>query len=550
MPESGAALETRQSALKALLSEHGPAVVAAMADRGFRIPLPESFPLGVHEALAVPTDEQTMLHLVVPADRMAIVAAWERARTNGIGVVAVHALSDPETRLMLSMIDAHEDYGVWIGVLTRGEESETPSEALVGPLVVPSRPRQATMHKSMTAVITEVDAKVTAMLGWTPEQMIGSRSTEFIHPDDHDRAVQTWMQLLTNLGSQRVRVRHRLAGGGFLWVETEHIHNGAEDPDQVDVIAHISDISDEMAAHEALHRREQLFSRLAEALPTGVVQLGQDGTVVYANARLGAILQTDRPSTASELLANVVLSDREAVEQAFEAALQSGADSELEIEVRPARARASRRCAVTVAAVADQEGKPAALVCVTDVTDSAQLREELRAQATHDALTGCLNRLAVMQALEQILADRDGDGLAVIFIDIDNFKPINDSLGHATGDQLLTAVAGRLNRQSREGDLVARLGGDEFLLVCPGAELPAQAVTIAARIRDALNHPVALPAGVIELRASIGVAWSQTETTADTLIGQADSAMYQSKRDRNGEPVLFADSPVMAASSG
>ncbi|MGP0053483.1 MAG: diguanylate cyclase domain-containing protein, partial [Solirubrobacteraceae bacterium] len=117
----------------------------------------------------------------------------------------------------------------------------------------------------------------------------------------------------------------------------------------------------------------------------------------------------------------------------------------------------------------------------------------------------------------------------------------NDRLGHAAGDQLLTAVAQRLERVSRDGELIARLGGDEFLLVCCGPGLPADAATIAQRVRETLNRRVALAAGTVDLCASIGVAWPQTDTTAETLIAHADAAMYESKRTRTGKPVLFAD---------
>jgi len=175
------------------------------------------------------------------------------------------------------------------------------------------------------------------------------------------------------------------------------------------------------------------------------------------------------------------------------------------------------------------------------VTESAKLREELKIQASHDALTGCLNRSAVIQALERLLAEPDHGGTALVFIDIDHFKPVNDRLGHAAGDELLTHVATRLTRLCREHDLVARLGGDEFLLVCRGTELPSHAAAVAGRVREALRQPIALPGASVQISASIGVAWPDEGMTAEQLIRQADAAMYESKRHRGGEPVLFAD---------
>jgi diguanylate cyclase (GGDEF)-like protein/PAS domain S-box-containing protein len=540
--ENAVAHETLDAALSAVLTSHSQAIVAALSDDGHRIALPAAFELGAHHALPVPAERETMLHVVVPADRMAVLALWERALRVGVGVGAVRVLSDPDHRVSLSIIDARHRYGVWLATLTGDAEAgESTTELLAGPLVIPSRPRLATAHKSMFAIITATDANVSKMLGWTAEQMIGERSTAFIHPDDHDRAVSSWMELVAAGGSQRIRLRHRCQDGSWLWVEVEHVHNGAENFEDVDVLAYISDISDEMAAHEALHRREQLFSRLAESLPSGVLQLHQDRSVAYANARLTTILEIAEPTTAADVLANLVDRDRPAVDAALNAALDHGEDHELEVEVLRPRTADRRRCALTFAAVCDTEGRPGALICVSDVTESARMRDELKFQATYDALTGCLNRASVTRALEQFLAQPGESATAVIFVDVDKFKPINDRLGHAAGDELLVHLAGRLKALTRGDDVVGRLGGDEFLLVCRDLDLPRQALAIAARVRDALNQPATLAAGTVELRASIGVALVTPGMTLDTLVANADTAMYESKRRGDGQPVLHDD---------
>jgi diguanylate cyclase (GGDEF)-like protein/PAS domain S-box-containing protein len=540
LPNAKLSLQTRQETLRRLLAGHPDAIVAALADNGSRIPLPEAFPTDGYQALAVPPEAATMLHVVAAPDRMMVVTVWEKARQDGAGMASVHALSDPDTRMTLSIVDARDFYGAWIAVLIPQATDFGPtSPVLAGALLVPSRPRQATMHKSMTAVITEVDANVTAMLGWTPEQVIGSRTVEFIHPEDHERAVASWMQLLSDQGSQRIRVRQRCADESYLWIEVEHVHNGATDPDEVDVIAHINDISDEMAAHETVRRREQLFSRLAEALPTGVVQLSQAGAVVYSNTRLGDILRTGRLSSAPELLATVVPEDRAAVRAAVVAALQRGVDGELEARICSPDARTARLVAVTIAAVVDQEDQPGALICVTDVTESARMREELKLRATQDSLTGCLNRSTVMLALDH-LVDHHDHGIVAIFVDLDNFKPVNDKFGHAAGDELLIGLARRLQALSREHDLVARLGGDEFLLVCCNLESRDQAAVVAERVRAAFAHPISISPGEFEVQASIGVAWREVGMSAEALVAHADAAMYESKRQNDGQPAYFA----------
>ncbi len=532
-----------QRALAALLAAHPDAIVAGLANDGYRIVLPDGFVLGDRQTLAVSPSRATMVDVVVPADRLSVVAAWERTCAHGIGVTAVHALHDPDRRLTLSMFDVRERYGVYVAAMTDdGAERGRDLDVLAGALIVAVRPRQATMHKDMTAFITAVDENVCRMFGWGREQLVGARASEFVHPEDLQRTVTAWMHLMATRCSQRVRFRHRCADGSWLWVELENVHNGAQNADEIDVTARICDISDEMAAHETVRRREQLFSRLAEALPTGVLQLANDGSVAFANTRAGEILQLEVSTATQDPFAGIAPDDRAAVRSAIAAALEHGADGELEVEVLARRAAHGRRCMLTVAAVFDDEGRPGALVCANDVTESARLREELRLQATHDALTGCLNRPAVLRALERLLSEPDGDQLAVIFVDVDNFKPINDRLGHAAGDQLLIAVAHRLRTVLRERDLVARLGGDEFLLVCHGPT-KANAAASAQRIAAALAAPFALADTEITLRSSIGIACSEFGLAAEELIARADAAMYQSKRAGQGQPVAF-EQPV------
>ena len=133
-----------------------------------------------------------------------------------------------------------------------------------------------------------------------------------------------------------------------------------------------------------------------------------------------------------------------------------------------------------------------------------------------------------------------GEGSAVIYVDLDEFKSVNDRLGHAAGDCLLVAAADRLRGAARKGDAVGRLGGDEFLVICPRVESSAQAVGIAERVAAATEAMVDVGTGVVELRTSVGVAWTTEAIDADEFLAQADSAMYESKRTRRKGVTLFA----------
>jgi diguanylate cyclase (GGDEF)-like protein len=157
-----------------------------------------------------------------------------------------------------------------------------------------------------------------------------------------------------------------------------------------------------------------------------------------------------------------------------------------------------------------------------------------------------LNREASLELVEAMTAAPKAPtgGNALIYVDLDDFKSVNDRLGHAAGDSLLVAAADRLRGAARRGDAVGRLGGDEFLVICPRVESSAQAVRIAERVAAATEATIDVGTGAVELRTSVGVAWTTEAIDADAFLAQADSAMYESKRTRRKGVTLFAtDSP-------
>ena len=143
-----------------------------------------------------------------------------------------------------------------------------------------------------------------------------------------------------------------------------------------------------------------------------------------------------------------------------------------------------------------------------------------------------------MTALEENIASGQRHAeRAVVFIDLDGFKAVNDRYGHAAGDELLSIVARRLADVVRDGDMVGRIGGDEFLAVCPDIGGPDQAMKLAERLAEAQGEEVSVAKGRFVVRVSIGVAWSSGEgVDADTIVAQADNAMYESKREGAGQP--------------
>jgi diguanylate cyclase (GGDEF)-like protein/PAS domain S-box-containing protein len=544
MPGDLVDVQARDAATAAVLSRHRDGLLAALDEDGFRVPVPAVPDLDGFQRIPVPPDRTTMVDLVVPADAMPVIATWERCGDTGAAIGTVHLLTDPDRPVMLAIVDARHRYGVCLGVIA--PLSDAPSadgSRLDGSQLAPLRPRIGVLYKDRRAVITGVDEYATGMLGWPPSQMIGVRSLEFIHPDDHQRAVANWMEMLSHQQPKRIRLRHRRQDGVWLWVEAENTVVGAGEDGDLLVETRLSDVSDEMAFHEEVRRREQLFRRLAESLPTGVLQVDRDGSIVYANARLAAILGIESAATLTEQLASLDDQDRVRLQTAVASALTEGTDLELEVELRLPGTGEPRRCTATVVSLTCSEGGSGALVSIHDITDSARMREELQARATYDTLTGCLNRGSVLAALGQALSRGHDQHTAVIYIDLDRFKHVNDTLGHAAGDELLVHIAARLRSVLRDHDQVGRLGGDEFLVICQHLDHPNEVAAIADRIHTLLHTPVTLAAGTVTPGASIGVAVGENGSSCEDLVARADTAMYQSKRHARGR-VIVADNPA------
>jgi diguanylate cyclase (GGDEF)-like protein/PAS domain S-box-containing protein len=539
--------DTVGAVLAILLADHPEATFYAIDANAATVPMPDSLDLNGHTIIK---GHQSALEMVTPDHRGTVIDTWERAQTVGVATADIRLAVDPERHVMLTFLDARAEHGVFIGAFTtsdKTDETDESEQTTIRPEVPERAPRFARARKDGLALFLEIDEAFTQILGWKPEEVAGLRSRDLIHPDDEALAVDNWMNMLASSGpARRVRLRHLHRDGSWVWMEVTN-HNLLEDPEHQCVVAEMVDISEEMATHEALRAREQLLDRLAETLPLGLLQVDSDSRVVYTNDRLHYILGTTRADTVDEQLSTVVGDDTEVVSEAFAGVLSNGVDSDIEVRVRPygERDKQLRYCALNLRSLTDASGGvTGAIVCVADVTETARAREELRARATYDAVTRCYNRASTMAELEAMLApDGAGQHPAVIFVDLDHFKDVNDELGHSAGDEFLRVVAERLHRCVRAEDVVGRIGGDEFLVICPRISAAAEAMSTAGRLARSLRNQVVLKKAAVPSSASIGVAWCDGQsTTAEALVAQADSAMYQSKRAGIGEPVLFDES--------
>lgn len=326
--------------------------------------------------------------------------------------------------------------------------------------------------------------------------------------------------------------------GSLVWlaVNAEPLFDEAVDGvggEAVGVVSTFADVTETRLAAEALRRSEEQFRAAMEHAPVGMCLVELDGRFRDVNRAMCDMLGYDEAELLELSFQALTHPDDLAADQQGVAGLLDGSVTHYSAEKRYlTRSGEVIRGALSVSCVHDERGKPDYFVSqVQDITVAWQAKEALTHRALHDGLTGLPNRDLLMDHLSHALARsaRNGTATAVMFLDLDGFKAINDTLGHESGDELLVAVADRLRRVIRPGDTVARLGGDEFVVVAEGLADAAAARSVAERIRSSLDPLVRLAAGEVSVNASIGVAIATAEDDARSVLREADATMYRAK---------------------
>jgi diguanylate cyclase (GGDEF)-like protein/PAS domain S-box-containing protein len=430
-------------------------------------------------------------------------------------------------------------------------------------LVHEARYRSLVQHSSDTIVLLDREGRVmfsagrAEPLGFSASRITGLPAMDFVHPEDHTIAGKALREMLggaVHAGPFEMRLKD--AGGEWIPVEVE-ASNLLDNPAVGGIVVGFRDIRERLRAQSELRASEVRLRTLVKNIPGAVYRC--EPTPPYADEFVSDAVLALTGYTSEEFLHDEVLYDelilpghRERSDAELEDALSTRTAFVIEYPIR--HKDGSIRWVLEQGQPSyDDDGTPLWLDGVMfDVTERKQLEERLAHDAAHDPLTGMPNRTLLMETLDRALrrATRTHTYVAVLFLDLDHFKRINDQHGHAVGDDLLVESAHRVQSVLRASDLAARTGGDEFVVVCADMESPVDAEQLAHRIALTLGAPFSLQGREVFVSASIGIAIAEDSCTSDELLSRADTAAYQAKeRGRNCYEVFDDELRVATATA-
>lgn len=312
------------------------------------------------------------------------------------------------------------------------------------------------------------------------------------------------------------------------------------------------DITEQRRAEEALKESEAQFRATFDQAAVGIVHADLKGKILRVNQRICDITGYTRDELIEATFHDITHPDDLEVDIKHVEQLLAGSIQTFSIEKRYIRKDGSHVWVnLTVSLVCDSSSESKYFIAVVeDITERKQAEETIRYMAYYDPLTDLPNRTLLNDRLTLALANarRSGDTVAMLFLDLDNFKTINDTLGHIVGDQLLQAVAERLRGCLREGDTIARLGGDEFTLLLPRISHVEDAAKTAQKVIDALKEPFDFNGRELHVTTSIGIAlYPNDGEDVLTLLKNADTALYRAKEQGRNNYQLYA--PAMNSSA-
>ena len=410
--------------------------------------------------------------------------------------------------------------------------------------LVDNSPDMAAWQLPDTTFIWVSKASLT-LLGCEPHEMIGTSVYDFVHPEDLAslRAAESSVYDDPVPPSLLLRMRH--CDGHYVWTEVagQVLYDSDGNPSQIR--SSWRDVTARVTAERERDTALEFFQSAIESSPIGIALCFADGTFEQVNSALCAMLRFRSEDLVGRRLSDLVYpgdSGRDGIVTTAE-----GASVLRETETQYLRRDGSTMWGhSTMVAIggAGGLGRLRLLLQLQDITERRQALDELAHLASHDSLTGLANRTALSDHLVRRAGElAPHDVSAMLFIDVDDFKSVNDNYGHHIGDTLLSQIGHRVSHAIRSVDFAARLGGDEFVVFCPRIVGGEQLSTIVRRISGELSGPYRIGQHVIDVSVSVGVTTTRGTALGD-LMAKSDHAMYRAKRAGRG--LVACDDPVVA----
>jgi diguanylate cyclase (GGDEF)-like protein/PAS domain S-box-containing protein len=370
------------------------------------------------------------------------------------------------------------------------------------------------------------------LFGVDSTRLAGANCLDFVHPDDKEFAAVALTSIKGKTVGTPIELRVRAAEG---WRLVELVGANLLDRPAVNgLVLCLRDLTDrrrwEVASNEVGR-----FRSLVHNAASVIMLLDAAGRIESVSAAFTRLLGHDQELVEGRPLVEFVTApDRGSVVAALSRAIDvpsfSRAPTVVEVELMRRGGNEAVPFELSIVNLLEDPTVGGLVVSGHDITQLRATRDALEEFTTFDALTGLPNRATLRAHVERCL---DNPTTAVVFIDLNGFRPINEQYGQATGDEILRRVAARLGTSVRKGDIVARYGGDEFVVVAAIRD-PEELRALAARLAEGIQQPIELPEGTFRLTASVGLAHPGPGDTAATLLGRADSAMYIAKQHAEG----------------